>query len=40
MNDKNRLVNFDYTSLYPSSIHIKSYRMLLVSMNRKKVIEY
>jgi DNA polymerase elongation subunit (family B) len=36
-----QVVNFDYASLYPSVIkyHTQSYRMLIVSMNRKKVIE-
>ena len=43
MKEKNtaRVVNFDYASLYPSVIkyHTQSYRMLIVSMNRKKVIK-
>lgn len=35
------VVDFEYTSLYPSVIkyHTQSYKMLLVSMNRKKVIK-
>ena len=35
------VVDFEYASLYPSVIkyHTQSYKMLLVSMNRKKVIK-
>lgn len=35
------ITSFDYVSLYPSVIkyHTNSYRMLIVSMNRKKIIK-